>query len=116
MAMRSRIPALLALALALCALPGVRAFASAICPPCCPEHAAPVLGPDCAPQASDCCEVVPAAPAAAPEHTNSQPPAPALVTTPRTVTPVPAALLAPQPAGQIVAARSSSRLSVVRLL
>ncbi len=105
---------MVALALVLCALPGVRAFASAM--PCCSENGESTPGPACAPQESDCCELVPAAPAAPAEHTNSQPPPPAIVSALHGITAVPAALLALPPARQIAAAISSSRLSVVRLL
>jgi hypothetical protein len=114
MPMRSRTPVLLALVLALCALPGVRAFASAM--PCCAESGETAPGPDCAAQDSDCCQLVPAAPAAPAEQVKAQPAAPAIVSALHGITPVPAALLALQPTSQIAAAISASRLSVVRLL
>jgi hypothetical protein len=116
MAMRLRIPALLALALALCALPGVRAFADAICPPCCAERAGSAPDPACALQDSDCCDLVPAAPAAPAEPAKAQPPAPALVSVPHAVAPVPIARLAAQGSREVAAAVSPLQLSVVRLL
>jgi hypothetical protein len=115
MPMRSRIPALLALTLALCALPGVHAFAAAWCAPCCDE--AQSQPQPCAVTASDCCALSPAAPASVPaEHTTAQPPAPALVTAPHGFAPTHAAGLAPSFARQIAAASAPARLSVVRLL
>src|SRR5258705_2465238 len=103
MAMRSRIPALVALALALCALPGVRAFANAICSPCCAEHAQSGPGPACAPQDSVCCDLVPGAPAAPADHAN-QPPAPAIVSAPPATTATATALLAPPRVREIATA------------
>src|SRR5687768_2907846 len=75
-----RTPALLALVLALCALPGVRAFASASCAPCCPESAMPA---DCSMKEASCCEVAPAAAAEAASYAKPDSPAPALVDTQR---------------------------------
>jgi hypothetical protein len=111
MAMSSRIPALLALALLLCALPGVRAFASAM--PCC-EATEPGTG--CAPAESDCCTLVPAAPAAPSAHVKAQPGAPAVVSVLRAFAPAPAALRSRHSPRDSAPAPSALRLSVVRLL
>ena len=116
MAMRTRIAALLALALVLCTPPGARAFAVAHCAPCCPEDAAPVSGPECAPQDSACCELVPAAPATSAEPANPQPPAPAIASVPLQDPPARAALRAARCARELATYSSPSRLSVVRLL
>ncbi|HKA14550.1 MAG TPA: hypothetical protein VKH41_06000 [Myxococcota bacterium] len=111
--MRSRIPALLALALALCALPGVRAFASAPCAPCCAEYSAPA--PDCAMDEAPCCEIAPAAPAAIADHARAEIQAPAVVDSLRVAEPALAPVPAP-PAKGAPAYSSPLRLSVVRLL
>ncbi len=114
MAMRSRLPALLALTLALAALPGVRAFANAMCAPCCPERSA-AADPACEIESSDCCELVPAAPAA-PEPVKAKPVTPALSLAPRPAEPIPASHLAPLRAREFASRASALQLSVVRRL
>jgi hypothetical protein len=115
MPMRTRTAALLALVFVLGALPGASAFASPMCPPCCPEHEAP-QGPECAPLAFECCDLVPAAPAAAItiEHVKAQPVAPALWSPVRPS--APAAWFAAIPGKSALAPASPHRLSVVRQL
>jgi hypothetical protein len=113
--MKSRIPALLVVALALCALPEVRAFASAVCATCCSDAGSEAQGPACAMHESGCCELAPATPAALVEHTNAQPPAPALASA-HVLAPVSWAPLAPLVTRELALASSPLRLSVVRLL
>jgi hypothetical protein len=115
MPMRSRLPVLVALALALCALPSLHAFAAARCTPCCAEMAESADS-GCGLNESDCCEVTPAAPVAPVEQVNPQLASPALTTAPIAFTPAPALLPVRLHARALAAPASPARLSVVRLL
>jgi len=110
--MRSRIPALIALALLLCALPGVRAFASAPCMPCCAEGAA---ASDCSMREAPCCEVAPAVPADAAPNGKLDGPTSALVDTQLAIAPAHGPIFVPPVKGAF-AYTSPLRLSVVRRL
>ena len=116
MAMRSRLPVLLALALVLCALPAVQAFAAAACAPCCAETGSPAPDSDCRLSESACCDLAPAAPVAPLERANPQPVPPAVASVPLALVPEPASARVPVKTRSLIATAPPARLSVVRLL
>ena len=118
MPMRSRLPLLVALALALCALPSLHAWAVASCTPCCAEMAgsAPDSGSPCGLDDADCCKVMPAPPVSPVEPVMPPLAAPALASAPIALAPAPALLLARPPTRALASPAPPARLSVVRLL
>ena len=116
MPMRSRWPVLFALALALCALPGVQAFAASACAPCCAEQGSPASPSDCALSESPCCDLAPAVPIAPFERATPQPATPAAMSAPLVLAPAPAQPPAPLFARALAATSPPERLSVVRRL
>jgi|RhiMethySRZTD1v2_1073278.scaffolds.fasta_scaffold1634486_2 hypothetical protein len=115
MPMRSRLPVFVALALALWALPSLHAFAAATCTPCCAQMSG-AADPGCGLNASDCCELLPAAPVAPVEPVNPQLASPALAAAPIAFLSAPASIPV-RPHDRVLAPPASpARLSVVRLL
>jgi hypothetical protein len=113
--MRSRLPVLVAMALALCALPSLHAFAAARCTPCCAEMAGSADS-GCGLNEADCCEVMPAAPVAPIEQSNPQLASPALAIAPLALAPAPASVPLRLLARASASPAPPARLSVVRLL
>src|SRR5512138_3413476 len=113
MPMRSRWPVLFALALALCALPGVEAYAASACAPCCAEQGKPAPGSDCGISESPCCELAPAAPIAPFERATRQLATPALASAPVVLAPASAWASASLTARALAAPAPPERLSVV---
>jgi hypothetical protein len=114
--MRSRWPVLIALALVLCALPSVQAFAAAACAPCCAEQGAPASGSDCGLSDSACCDLAPVAPIAAVEHAMPQLAAPAAISAPLVLAPAPAQPFFSLCARALAATSPPGPLSMVRRL